>query len=102
VSLSPADPLDARIEAAFNDHQRRDGRLGPDAAAAVIEQTRGKVVMRQSPWQLDAAHGDLMAAWFDGWIAAAGEQDPALTAEYRHRRPVVQATVDHADLLVLP
>ena len=33
VTLSPAEPLDARIGAAFNAHQRRGGRLGPDAVA---------------------------------------------------------------------
>ena len=32
VRLSPAEPLDARLSAAFDDHQRRGGRLGPDAA----------------------------------------------------------------------
>src|SRR4051812_42944714 len=31
VALSPADPLDSGIGAAFNAHQRRGGRLGPDA-----------------------------------------------------------------------
>ena len=35
VALTPAEPLDARIGAAFNDHQRRDGLLGPDAVGAV-------------------------------------------------------------------
>ena len=35
VTLTPADPLDAAMTAAFNDHQRRDGLLGPDAVAAV-------------------------------------------------------------------
>jgi hypothetical protein len=101
VTLSPAGPLDARIEAAFNAHQRRGGRLGPDAVAAVIEHARGKVVVRPSPWHLDAAHGELLAAWLDGWVSAACEQEPALAAAYRHRRPT-EAIVDHADLLVLP
>ena len=40
VRFTPADPLDAVVEAAFNDHQRRtvDGRrlLGPDAVAATV------------------------------------------------------------------
>jgi hypothetical protein len=35
VTFAPEEPLDARLSAAFNDHQRRDGRLGPDAVAAV-------------------------------------------------------------------
>ena len=67
--------------------------------------------MRASPWRLDATHADLAAEWFDGWVAAACEQEPALVAEvgaYRSRRLAQAAagelavTVDHADLLVLP
>ena len=114
VALSPADPLDARIAAAFNAHQRRGGLLGPDAVAAAVEELRGtgaEVLVRPSPWRLDAAHADLTAEWLDGWVAAACEQEPALAAEagaYRDRRLAQAAagelavTVDHADLLVLP
>jgi hypothetical protein len=118
VALTPADPLDAHMAAAFNAHQRRTtsaGRLlGPDAVAAAVGEFRGtgaEVLVRPSPWQLDAAHADLTAAWFDGWVAAACEHDPALAAEagpYRDRRLAEAAagelavTVDHADLLVLP
>jgi hypothetical protein len=110
VSLSPADPLDARIGAAFNAHQRRGGLLGPDAVPAAI-QLRGRVLVRPSPWRLDAAHAELAAEWFRGWVAAACEQEPELAAEagaYRDRRLEQAAagelavTVDHADLLVLP
>jgi trans-aconitate methyltransferase len=67
VALDPPDPLDARIAVAFNAHQRRDGRLGPDAVEAVS----GSVLVRPSPWRL--AHGDLMAAWLEGWLGAACE-----------------------------
>ena len=113
VTLTPADPLDARLGAAFNAHQRRGGRLGPDAVAAAVDQLRdgAEVIVRPSPWRLDAAHADLMAEWLGGWVAAACEQEPALAAEagaYRDRRLAQAAagelavTVDHADLLVLP
>jgi len=107
VSFAPEDPLDAPLGAAFNDHQRRDGRLGPDAVAAV----GGEVIVRPSPWRLGAAHAELFAAWFGGWVDAACELEPALAAdgrEYRERRLAqfatgeLTATVDHADLLVLP
>jgi hypothetical protein len=110
IALTPADPLDARIVAAFNDHQRRDGRLGPDAVAAV-EQLHPEVVVRPSPWRLGAAHAGLMVKWLGGLVAAAYAQEPALAAEagaYRDRRLAQAAagelavTVDHADLLVLP
>jgi hypothetical protein len=105
VTLSPAEPLDARIGAAFNAHQRRNGLLGPDAVAAVVEEVRGEVLVRPSPWHLDDP--DLIAEWFDGWVGAACEQEPDLAAEadaYRERRleQDLRVTVDHADVLVLP
>ena len=111
VALTPSDPLDAQLVAAFNDHQRRGRRLGPDAVEAAVEQLPGEVLVRPSPWRLDAAHAVLLAEWFGGWVAAACEQEPALAAEagaYRDRRLAQAAagelvvTVDHADLLVLP
>jgi hypothetical protein len=118
VALTPADPLDARIAAAFDAHQRRAttaGRLlGPDAVAAAADELRAtgaEVTVRPTPWRLDARHAELTAEWFRGWVAAACEQEPALAAEagaYRARRLAQAAagalgvTVDHADLLVLP
>ena len=114
VTLTPADPLDARIVTAFNAHQRRGRLLGPDAVAAAVDRLRGsgaEVIVRPSPWRLDAACAALMAEWFGGWVAAACEQEPALAAEaaaYRDRRLAQAAagelavTVDHADLLALP
>ena len=114
VALTPTEPLDARIGAAFNAHQRRGHRLGPDAVAAAVEQLRGtgaEVLVRPTPWRLDATHADLTAEWFKGTVAAACEQDPALAADagaYRDRRLAqlaageLEVTVDHADLLVLP
>src|SRR5215218_6506109 len=45
VALTPADPVDAHMAAAFNAHQRRTttaGRkLGPDAVATAIDELRG-------------------------------------------------------------
>ena len=110
VTLSPADPLDEPLVAAFNAHQRRDGRLGPDAVSAATEQLSGDLIVRPTPWRLDARFA-VMTEWLGGWISAASEQDPALAAEagdYRERRLAQAAageltvTVDHADLLVLP
>jgi hypothetical protein len=113
VTLTPGEPLDAPMGAAFNAHQRRGHRLGPDAVAVAVDELRGagaEVLVRPSPWRLDAAHSELAAEWFEGWVAAACEQEPALAAEagaYRDRRLAQAAageltvTVDHADLLVL-
>jgi hypothetical protein len=118
VTVTPADPLDARMAAAFNAHQQRSTtagrRLGPDAVPAAVDELRGagaEVLVRPSRWRLDAAHAELAAEWLGGWVAAAREQEPALAAEagaYRDRRLEQAAagelavTVDHADLLVLP
>jgi len=116
VALTPAEPFDARVAAAFGAHQRRmtaAGRLlGPDAIAATMEELRGtEVLVRPSPWCLDATHADLAAEWFDGWVGAACEQEPTLATEagaYEDLRLAQVAagdlvvTVGHADLLVLP
>lgn len=118
VQLLPADPLDARVVAAFDAHQRRTtprGRLlGPAAVEAAAESFRrlgAEVVVRPSPWRLGAAESDLAAEWLNGWVDAACEQDPELIAEgarYRVRRlreaaaGALAVTVGHADLLVLP
>jgi hypothetical protein len=110
VRLTPAEPLDAGLEAAFNAHQRRDGRLGPDAVAHVYAAGKN-VIARPSPWRLGPDQAALAAEWLDGWVAAACEQEPGLAADahaYRERRLAQAAagalavTVHHADLLVLP
>jgi glycosyltransferase involved in cell wall biosynthesis len=118
VELTPAEPVDERIAAAFNAHQRRTGPagglLGPDAVAAAVDELSGtgaEVLVRPSPWRLGATEPDLIAAWFVGWVAAACEQESGLAGEaavYRDRRLAQAAagelavTVGHADLLVLP
>lgn len=118
VELSPAEPLDRRVAAAFDAHQRRltpRGRLlGPDAVAHAVEafsHRGGEVLLRASPWRLGGAHTELMMEWFAGWVAAAEEHEDGLAvemAEYVRRRRAQAAAgrlaviVDHADLLVLP
>ena len=118
VELTPADPLDSRVAAAFNAHQRRTterGRLlGPDAVQVAVEELGrlgAEVIVRPSPWRLGAAQTELAAEWFSGWVSAACEQEPELAAKvdgYARRRLEEAAsgqlavTVDHADLLALP
>jgi hypothetical protein len=118
VGVTPADPLDDRLAAAFNAHQRRPterGRLlGPDAVTVAAQEFRrlgAEVLVRASPWRLGAPHADLAAEWLTGWVRAACEQQAELAAEtdaYTRRRLAQAAagqltvTVDHADLLVLP
>jgi len=114
VTLTPEEPLDALMGAAFNSHQRRGRLLGPDAVAAAVDALRStgaEVLVRPSPWRLDAASADLAEEWFGGWVAAACEQEPALAAKaraYRERRLAqlaageLDVVVGHADVLVLP
>jgi len=118
VQLLPADPLDARVAAAFNAHQRRvttRGRLlGPDAVEAAVAGFRlagAQVAVRPSPWRLGATDGELAAVWLTGWVEAACEQAPELVPEadaYRRRRlreaaaGALAVIVGHVDLLVLP
>jgi SAM-dependent methyltransferase len=105
VRLDPVDPLDEALGAAFDAHQRRDGKLGPDAfdaAVAAFEKSH-TVTVRDSPWHL-AAHPQLTAEWLRGWVGAAAEERPDLdTAGYLARRladlPVVR--VGHKDLLAV-
>jgi hypothetical protein len=118
VELTPADPLDSRIMAAFNAHQRRETDrgplLGPDAVAFAVEAfgLRGaEVLARDSTWRLGARHPELTAQWLSGWVSAACEQQPGLTTEagdYSRRRMAQLAggrlavALHHTDLLVLP
>ena len=58
ATLTPTDPLDADIGAAFDAHQRRGDLLGPDAVTAAVDELRAtgaEVLVRPSPWHLDAA-----------------------------------------------
>ena len=118
VRLLPPDPLDSRVAAAFDAHQRRVTPRGPllgpgavDAAVEVYRALGAEATVRPSPWRLGAAESDLAAEWLTGWVGAACEQEPTLAAEaelYLRRRlreaeaGVLAVTVGHADLLVLP
>lgn len=113
VQLTPDDPLDAEITAAFNAHQRRrtGGRhlLGPDAADAAAQafaRFGAAVQVRPSPWRLGPEQSTLMCEWLRGWVAAACAQRPELAgAAYLERRLAaatageLQVVVGHRDLL---
>jgi hypothetical protein len=118
VELTPADPLDAEIEAAFNAHQRRVDRgrrlLGPDAPAIAAEAfaRHGATVREQaSPWRLGADQAALTREWLAGRVDAACAQRPELAGpaqDYRRRRLAacaageLRVVVQHRDLLALP
>ncbi|MEJ5913746.1 class I SAM-dependent methyltransferase [Pseudokineococcus sp. 1T1Z-3] len=119
VTLDPPHPADADLAAAFDAHQRRGGRLGPDAAAPVVERLRGagwRVLTAASPWRLGAAgagedDGPMLRAWLDGRAEAAVEQEPALAGRAAswlsgRRRQVDEkrlgVLVGHVEVLALP
>jgi SAM-dependent methyltransferase len=118
ITLAPSDPLDDVIASAFNEHQRRagdDGRLlGPGAvgfAADVFARMGAEVVLAPSPWRLGPSDTALTTEWFEGWVGAACEQRPELTAStqaYVERRLAdaaaerLRVTVHHQDLLAVP
>lgn len=118
VRLAPSDPIDADIESAFNDHQRRASNgvplLGPDAAdaAAVAFGRRGYNVMRvDSPWRLGADDAALASEWLHGWVGAASEQRPERAGDFARAlearlaqagRGELTVEVGHADLLAMP
>lgn len=118
IELTPADPLDERVAAAFNAHQQREAdegpRLGPDAVTAAVAAFRGlgrEVVTRPSPWLLGPDNRELATAWFAGWLGAAVEQQPDLgpvAGAYAERRRAelaageLSVVVHHMDLLVRP
>jgi SAM-dependent methyltransferase len=111
VTLDPAEPEDALVEAAFNEHQRRvvDGRrlLGPDAPAAAaqaFEKAGATVVTRRSPWQLGPEQAGLTGQWLRGWVGAAAEQRPDLGLDGYLRRRLdgpPGAVIGHVDLLAI-
>lgn len=81
----PASPLDERVVAAFNRHQRGDKGFGPALGPAAGETLvrlceRHRYVTRSgdSPWRLLPVHAALIATLTDGFARAAGEIDPAL------------------------
>ncbi|WNM38125.1 class I SAM-dependent methyltransferase [Micromonospora halotolerans] len=115
VRFTPADPLDAEFEAAFNAHQRRTaaGRalLGPDAVDVTVAAFRRRGVpvrVRSSPWRLGPGQAALTAEWLVGWLDAAVEERPELggvVEAYRERRLAqvadgrLRVVLHHADLL---
>lgn len=114
VQVTPKAPDDALVARAFDAHQRRGGRLGPDAGAFCADSLRDAgyaVTVARTPWRLGSAHGDLLVEWLHGRAAAATAQDPAHADGISHwlrqrldlaRRGALMVVVDHVDVLGLP
>ena len=113
VTIEPAllgddkEMLEDLIAAAFNDHQRRNGLLGPDAAdvtQAAFEKAGATVRVRSTPWRLGSDSAALAVRWLGGWVDAAVEQRPDLRLDgYPERRVAdgFSAEIGHRDLLAI-
>jgi hypothetical protein len=118
IGLDPADPLDAKIVAAVDAHQRTDKgfgpALGPDAAKAAIEQLQRlnySVVQGASDWVFGSQDGEIQMETLSGWATAAREiGDPPLAEVVgwlTRRRDTTAAggstiRVGHLDFFALP
>jgi hypothetical protein len=114
-SVNPVDPYDQRLLDAFNDHQRRAGRAGPDAATLAGDALRAggfTVRSQETPWQLTAT-GDsaFVAQLLQERLDAAVAQDPGLAVMaktwFELRRAqlelgALRIEVGHRDILALP
>jgi glycosyltransferase involved in cell wall biosynthesis len=120
VAIAPPDPQDRPLARAFDAHQRRGGRLGPDAGAVAADLFRARgwrVVQAPTPWQLGGTGGgggpdvDLVGAWLDGRAEAAAQWEPQAAQRVsawleRRRRALasggLRVVVGHLDVLALP
>jgi hypothetical protein len=115
LSVSPSDPNDQLLLDAFNDHQRRAGRAGPDAtslASNALQAGGFRVLCQQTPWQLSAASGQAFVEQvLQERIDAAVAQDPALVpvaATWLESRrvqiasEVLRIDLGHCDILAIP
>lgn len=114
VEVDPPDADDATLGAAFDAHQRRDGRAGPDAPGrlhAAASRRGAEIVTVHTPWRLDSRYSDLLERYVRDRADVAVEQDPGLRdrarawrdrrlADAAERRLTVR--VGHEDVLVLP
>ncbi len=115
LTLDPPHPHDQLLLAAFNDHQRRAGRAGPDASALTVDLLRAAnfaVSTQDTPWQLTAESAPTFVdQLLTERLAAAVAQDPALAAtaddwlELRRAQlaaGVLRIELAHRDILGLP
>jgi hypothetical protein len=115
LELRPSHPLDPRLNRAFDDHQRRGGRAGPEAVDVLTRALRAsgrKLWTTETPWLLDRhSDGEFVRQFLTDRLDAAVDQDPDLSsagADWLARRlgqlaeGALEIRVGHRDLLVLP
>jgi hypothetical protein len=115
LTMSPTDPHDRLLLSAFNDHQRRAGRVGPDASALTVDllcAAEFALTTQQTPWRLTTDRGPaFLDQVLEERLAAAVVQEPALAAtaaswlELRRTQlaaGLLRVELDHCDVLGLP
>lgn len=105
----PCEPLDERVLAAFNRHQRGDKgfgpALGPMAGQTLVELMTGhgySAASGDSPWELTGQHGELIGRVTHGFAQAATEIEPEAREAFAQwavsRSAVTRATIGHQDV----
>ncbi|HET8914545.1 MAG TPA: hypothetical protein VFM91_02455 [Propionibacteriaceae bacterium] len=115
LNIGPPDPYDELCLDAFNDHQRRAGRAGPDATTlAVNALCAGGFTVRtqETPWRLTAASDrSFVEQLLQERLDAAVAQNPNLASvatgwlELRRSQfalGILRIEVGHRDVLALP
>lgn len=100
-------PMDRKVVAAFNDHQRQDkgfgSALGPAAAPVLrtlLEDRDFRVEMAPSPWRLGPAQAELQQHFVFGMAAAAAETRLLEEGELDDWRSARLERVDHSGCTV--
>ena len=115
LNVMPANPDDQLLLDAFNDHQRRAGRAGPEATSLAGDAFRAggfRVLCQETPWQLTASSGPAFVVQvLQERLDAAVAQDPTLaqvaTRWLQLRRSQLawgslRIDLGHCDVLALP
>ena len=115
LSISPVNPHDQRLLDAFNDHQRRAGRAGPEAITLAVDALCASgftVRTQETPWQLTASSDprfveQLLQERLDAAVAHDASLAAAAKAWLELRRVqlglgILNVEVGHRDILALP
>ena len=115
MELSPPHPFDSDLIRAFNDHQRRAGRAGPDAVC-VLTQALGAsgclLWTEETPWLLDRHNdGEFVRQFLTDRVSAAVAHDPSLNLAgdvwlalrlAQLAEHTLEISVGHRDMLIHP